>query len=226
MKDQYFGDDRDYFKYDLIINLATCLQIPRFTNIVMLTPPDDRGDGNRTNYDVENRSGDLHSFLQASVQKQCRKVSHLREFFDTSEKGIEYLPYRDDTFFDGQRRDEYFRRVPPDWMDEAVILVDPDIGLKPQSPTESSDNHVLPREMNQLRATMRTSSILVMIQFRGRMKWCDRFAYLKEKIGRFDAIYNSDIAFICLTEDHGIRTRIKDCLRGYATDQRLDIWSA
>ena len=223
MKDQYFGDDRDYFKYDLIIDLATCLQIPRFTNIVMLTPPDGSGDGNRTDYEVENRSGDLYAFLQDSVKMQRRKVSHLREFFNTTEKRIEYLPYRDDSYFKGRRRDEYFNSVPTEWLEKAVIFVDPDIGLKPRSASENSVNHVLPSEIRQLESTMGTSSILVMIQFRGFMKWCDRFSYLKEKIGRFDAIYNSDIAFICLTKDREIQTRLKACLHQHATDHQLEV---
>ena len=225
MKNQYFGDDRDYFKYDLIIDLAICLQIPRFTNIVMLTPPDGRGDGKRTNYKVENRSANLYSFLQDSIKMQCRKVSRLREFFNTMEKRIEYLPYgdKDDSCFEGRRRDEYFNSIPTEWLEKAVIFADPDIGLKPQSASENSVNHVLPREMQHLKATMWTSSILVMIQFRGRMKWCDRFSYLKEKIGRFDAIYNSDIAFICLAKDREVRTRLKACLRRHATDHQLGV---
>ena len=223
MKDQYFGDDRDYFKYDLIIDLATCLQIPRFTNIVMLTPPDRRGDGKRTNYKVGNRSRDLYTFLQASVKMQCRKVSRLKEFFKTTEKRIEYIPYKDDILFNGKRRDEYFNSIRTEWLEKAVIFMDPDIGLKPRSQRESSVNHVLPREMQHLKATMSASSILVMIQFRGRMKWCDRFAYLKEKMDRFDAIYNSDIAFICLTKDREIRTRLKVCLHQYAIDHQLEV---
>ena len=225
MKNQYFGDKRDYFKYDLIIDLASCLQIPCFTNIVMLTRSDESDDGKFTRYKPGKRNRNLYEFLQDSVKKQCRRVSRLREFFGALEKGIEYLPYRDDIFFEGRWRDEYFNSIPPEWLEKAVIFVDPDIGLKPRSPRESSVNHVLPREIRQLEATMGSSSILVMIQFRGYMKWCDRFSYLKEKIGRFDAIYNSDIAFICLVENCGMRARLKECLLRHATDHQLEVRS-
>ena len=225
MKDQYFGDERDYFKYDLIIDLATCLQIPRFTNIVMLTPPDKSSDGKFIKYRPGIRNRDLYKFLQASARKKCRSVSCLGEFFSTSKKEIEYLPYRDDTYFEGRARDEYFNAIPPCWLETAVILVDPDIGLKPRSPSLRSNEHVLPSEIHKLKAAIGSASVLVMIQFRGHMHWCERFEYLKGKIGRFDAIYNSDIAFICLTNDHAILAKLQACLRKYATDHGLDTGS-
>lgn len=44
MKNQYFGDRRDYFKYDVLERLATELhEVQRLTCLWMLTPPDGTG---------------------------------------------------------------------------------------------------------------------------------------------------------------------------------------
>ncbi len=46
MKNQDFGDARDYFKYDALERLATDLtHVDRLTCLWMLTPPDGTGQG-------------------------------------------------------------------------------------------------------------------------------------------------------------------------------------
>jgi hypothetical protein len=46
MKIQYFGDRRDYFKYDVLERLATDLdEVRQLTCLWMLTPPDGCGQG-------------------------------------------------------------------------------------------------------------------------------------------------------------------------------------
>lgn len=46
MKNQYFGDKRDYFKYDVLERLAADVpEIQQLTCVWMLTPPDTTGQG-------------------------------------------------------------------------------------------------------------------------------------------------------------------------------------
>ena len=68
MKNQYFGDIKDLFKYDLgefLINEIP--ELERFTFIPMLTPDDKGPDGNKLNYDGRPGSKNTNRTWQASV---------------------------------------------------------------------------------------------------------------------------------------------------------------
>ncbi|GAB6065515.1 hypothetical protein JCM9492_06070 [Aquifex pyrophilus] len=43
MKNQYFGDKKDMFKFGISLKLLKCLSWKRFTWIAMLTPDDSKG---------------------------------------------------------------------------------------------------------------------------------------------------------------------------------------
>lgn len=139
MKDQFFGNKRDYFKYDLVLDLMCSLGISRFTNIVMLTGSGYNTKGGKTNYSCGNRRRTLYHFLQsvANGPKDERKVVRLREYFTESYPGIEYIPYMNDSdkdqCFSGSNRDSYFDGISGADLQKAVILVDPDTGLLPRS---------------------------------------------------------------------------------------------
>ncbi len=52
MKDQYFTDERDFFKWDFLDEvLERCKELRMVTNLIMLTPADDSGQGNRDQYE-------------------------------------------------------------------------------------------------------------------------------------------------------------------------------
>ena len=237
MKDQYFGDERDYFKYDLMLDLMGCLGIPRFTNIVMLTPNDTSGQGGQTDYEPGNRRRTLYDFLrkESTGLKHDRRVVRLGEYFRENCPGIEYLPYKDDSSRDGSyltesTRNSYFEEIPRGNLQRAVILVDPDTGLCPPSGFKRSDRSewVLPNEVLDLKETMGRPSVLVLIQFRGPgLKWIERFDYIRGKLGEFDAIHNgNDPGFICLTKDPDVRVRLRECLYKYKGKvQKLKVFS-
>ncbi|MBL8136207.1 MAG: hypothetical protein JNL48_06270, partial [Acidobacteria bacterium] len=48
--------------------------------------------------------------------------------------GVKYLPYRDSEYFQNPSRVEYFEGVPTDWLAQAVVFFDPDVGLQTGSP--------------------------------------------------------------------------------------------
>ena len=50
MKNQYFGDSRDLFKYDLILRLSQKTNINRLLFASMLTVDDKSNDGNNSDY--------------------------------------------------------------------------------------------------------------------------------------------------------------------------------
>ena len=225
MKDQFFGNKRDYFKYALVLDLMCSLGISRFTNIVMLTGSGYNTKGGKTNYSCGNRRRTLYHFLQsvANGPEDERKVVRLREYFTESYPGIEYIPYMNDSdkdqCFSGSNRDSYFDGISGADLQKAVILVDPDTGLLPRSRNpRGNEGHkwVTRCEISKLKEKMGTSSILMMFQSRWREKWKSgvQFNYLKEKLRGYDIIHPRDTpAFVCLTKDPAVRTKLQEALR-------------
>ena len=64
MKNQYFGDRNDYFKYDLLISLAGQLAAKKLSIIWMLTEDDDSQHGKKTKYARGAGNSGLYEFLR------------------------------------------------------------------------------------------------------------------------------------------------------------------
>lgn len=87
MKNQYFGDTRDLFKYDLMLELLLKNDfLKRFTYIPMLTENVQNFHGRRINYD-EARAGtqrsELSSFLAKCEVENRRNIDELNKFFES-----------------------------------------------------------------------------------------------------------------------------------------------
>jgi hypothetical protein len=136
LKNQYFADRNDYFKYDLAIFLCEQLSgIKRFTFIPMLTINDGSGDGGLIDYRQGAGRSDLYRFLRESIKKKRRQVSRLREYFGGNGFQFEYRPYGDDLNkkFTHEGREAYFKDIPDDYLKHSVLLLDPDNGLEIKS---------------------------------------------------------------------------------------------
>ena len=156
MKNQYFADRRDYFKYDFIIYLVQSLALGKFTFIPMLTPD------NGTVY-VQGR-GDLplYNFLQGCLDAGRRNIALLREFFEREQPRIEYRPYKESEDLVQISRAGYFDAVPSDDLKGALILVDPDTGFEPKGKVNTA--HVRYEEITSLAGRMSHDSVLVVFQ--------------------------------------------------------------
>ena len=87
MKNQYFGDGNDYFKYDLLIFLAEELSgIKKLSIVWMLTEDDGSKDGGSGDYSRGAGNKDLFRFLQTSLN-EGRQVSRLKEYFENNHPG-------------------------------------------------------------------------------------------------------------------------------------------
>lgn len=83
MKNQYFGDRNDYFKYDLLIFLADQLAAKKLSVIWMRTDDDETQDGQKISYAKGAGDRGLYRFLQKSLDEgdETRKVSKLNDYF-------------------------------------------------------------------------------------------------------------------------------------------------
>ncbi|MBF8299342.1 MAG: hypothetical protein HW397_391 [Dehalococcoidia bacterium] len=165
MKDQFFADRNDYFKYDLMISLSEGLSgIHRFTFVPMLTPNDSTNHGNQKQYPPGNRRADLYSFLQECLRTSSRDITKLREFFGSHSYPFVYCPYADDIFFTVAERMRYFAGIPGILLENAVIFLDPDTGLQVKHMGRERAEYVLYDDVKGIYARMGDSSILAIYE--------------------------------------------------------------
>jgi hypothetical protein len=137
VKDQYFGDARDYFKYHLLEELMRNVPgLERLLCVWMLTPPDDSREGNvRFVENLELPS--LTAFLRGHLETGDHRVLHLREYFGG--RGLEYIPWGDEPpYLSGRKRHDYFATIPDDHLRNALVFFDPDVGLHEASTKKHS----------------------------------------------------------------------------------------
>lgn len=165
MKNQYFGDDRDLFKYDLAETLIRNVpSIRRFTFVPLLTPDDDSGHGDVVARNQSAPGSDnprLVDVLDSCLESGRRYISEIRAYFE--EQGIPVYIHKEDCYLDNYDRARYFDGIDDSVLTDALVFLDPDNGLEVQSPTEK---HVLTSELLDFFKRMTDSSILMFFQYR------------------------------------------------------------
>ena len=165
MKNQYFGDRNDYFKYDLLISLAGHLAAKRLSIIWMLTEDDDSQHGEKTRYARGAGNSRLYQFLRRSVDEGTRNVSKLRGFLQEAGCEFEYCPYGEERLFAHQDRHSYFGQIPNENFASSVLFVDPDIGLEARSMgAKDGPRYVTYDEVASIYGRMEAASVLVIYQ--------------------------------------------------------------
>lgn len=173
MKDQYFGDARDYLKYHLLEELIGHVPgLKRLVCLWMLTAPDGSRQGN-VPFERDPALPELSRFLQDRIDRGQRSVRFLRQYF--AGRGIAYTPWGDEPpYFANNSRDRYFAAVPGDFLEDALIFVDPDVGLTWKDPTPK---HLTYAELIGLRSRIDRDSITVVYQhFQRRPRFWDTMA--------------------------------------------------
>lgn len=166
MKNQYFGDRRDLFKYDLLLDLVKGHGSGRLTFVPMLTPNDDSGEGQLTQADSRGRRKVLYDFLKACLDNGQRDIRKLRELIPKFD--VEFMPFRDAAWFTHEHRTSYFEAVPQDHLQQSVIFLDPDIGLETGTPgymrRMGAEKYLLYADVTELWRRASTESVLVVYQ--------------------------------------------------------------
>jgi len=170
VKNQFFADKRDYFKYDLWLEVAEKLKekgIERLTLVPMLTPDDSTKEGRKVTYPEGKRRKRLYGFLQFCLAPGRRSTTRLREFL--CDERIEYHLYRDedDKGFQDGSWDAYFSAVPREWLGDAAILIDPDTGLEPRTPfwKKHPEKHVTHENIANVVSRCSGNSAVLLFQF-------------------------------------------------------------
>ena len=224
MKNQYFADRNDFFKYDLLIFLAEQLAAKRLPVIWMRTDDDETQDGQKISYAKGAGDRGLYRFLQKSLDEgdETRKVNKLNDYFKGAGHSFEYCPYGAERLFLHRDRAAYFDGIPKENLDDAVVFLDPDNGLEVKSTWDGNgDKYVKLDEVELIYSKMGQNSVLVIYQHlprrHRRLFFYSTFNQLAEKLGCAMPVSISDnmIAFIILAKDRKQQTRVREALHEY-----------
>lgn len=217
MKNQYFGDNRDLFKYDLVLQIIQSGLVNHFTLIPMLTESDDTKHGGETNRGKAKSGTDnkeLMSFLDECVKEDKRDIKQLERFF--KKKTIPITIYGKD--FSHAGRQEYFKQIVDKLHAQSLILVDPDTGLEVE---RSRETHIRYIEINNLYERMDNSSILMIYQHFPREDHHEhlhrRSEELEEKVsGELPiSIDDNENIFFFLTKDEPLEELLTKVISDY-----------
>ena len=220
MKNQYFGDIRDLFKYDLILRIIQETgSINRFLFIPMLTENDNSKNGNEINYKnakAGTRNKDLMTYLKKCVNENRRNITEIVPYFKS--KGIEIYIHKG-PFSHGKRK-SYFDRIRKKLSSQSLIFVDPDNGLEVG---RSNKKHLLYPEVKDLYNCMDEDSILMIFQYFPRE---EHPKYLRKRSNELKEltenlpIYISDneIIFFLLTKNDELKSQLEKIVNRYLID--------
>jgi hypothetical protein len=227
LKNEYFGDTRDLFKYDLVLELLSKNDfLERFTFIPMLTEDMQNLHGKRTNYG-EAKAGtqrkELIEFLKKRVAENRRNIIELEQFFRSVKlpRKVNFEIYRKDEFFSHETRARYFREITERLLSRSVILVDPDIGLEVKSIRNREENYITYAEVKLLFSRMDRNSLLLIFQFIPRVERRKYFIQigrkLKTTLNCHAVFYVSDnqVVFFILTKDLEVQNQVIKTVNRY-----------
>ncbi len=233
MKNQYFGDRRDFFKYDLLLDLVEGHGSRKLTFIPMLTPNDGSAEGTLTHYDCGERRQSLCEFLQAAVTSRQRDIRLLHQIMPQFQ--VEFRCHCDNHYLLNQDRDRYFDSLPPEWLAESVVFLDPDIGLQTGNNgymrRKGFEKYLTYAELS--RVCSRTSGSSVVIVYQHLQRNAKR--HLSDLEHRLEdlrahipaaglwAIRQGDLAFLILIQDRMRARQIEHSLATHARRHGLQL---
>lgn len=182
MKDQYFGDARDYFKYDVLESvLLADASLDQLTCLWMLTPPDATGQG-RVPFVPDPELPELTRFFRERQDPTRRRVAEMPTYL--TRRGHRVFSYRDDRAdFSNRARSNYFGEIPATALNAALVFFDPDNGLEP---TRANEKHLLYSELVGVFDRMDAASVAVIFQYFRREPsfWEVMGARIASRLGR------------------------------------------
>ena len=221
MKNQYFGDVKDLFKYDLVQWIIERIpSVDRFTFITMLTKSDGRSDGNKLDYKDRPgcRNQELVGYLSERVEDGRRNVSEIRSYYES--RGIRIEIYKESEYFEHGTRDCYFAEIPDEYLAHSVIMVDPDNGLEVK---RSNERHLLLNEVDDLYRHMSDDSILTAFQHFRREKHRVSLEKVSAALGTACGekplwICDKEIIFFMLTKKKELKSELAQVLAWYVRE--------
>jgi hypothetical protein len=169
---KYFGDDRDYFKYDMITSIFKSKLLERYVFIPMLTDHRNDNEGKKKPKFREGRCRKLYQFI---IECKHKSLNHWETWLTPHVASYKTVKPADEAYFKHEKRVRYWNQFKPliD-TDKTLVFVDPDTGLQTGIPSyrkkKGAAKYILDDELKELFDWVNPASILMIYQHLPRDK--------------------------------------------------------
>jgi hypothetical protein len=163
---KYFGDKRDYFKYDLITSIFQEKLLNSYVFIPMLTDPRDGNEGNKIPINSGDKSQKLFDFIATCKGKS---LDHWERWLTPYVFSYQTVKPADEILFRDKLRAEYWPQFTPMIKKgRALIFADPDTGLQTGRPSYRKrmgpEKYMLDDELSAIFIKLHIESLLMIYQ--------------------------------------------------------------
>lgn len=224
---KYFGDNRDFFKYDLITAVLEHSTLRHYVFVPMLTDHRNDNEGKKRPLYRGNKSEDLREFITRCADKSLAHwEAWVSRYVDSdSYKTLEPV---DEAFFSDQTRCEYWKSFQPMLRQQnALVFVDPDTGLetgkKSYLKKMGREKYLLNEELKFLIEEIDRSSVLMLYQHLPNNKYVHNESVSKklDQVRTADrtaytcAYREDDLAFLFVSKERERHKEIQRLIQNY-----------
>ncbi len=228
MNGRNFGDTRDLFKFDLVRHIMKSLpEVAGFTFVPMLTGTEAKAHRKRAaQKDLEDayRSGKAgsqnrelreHLARLQEIDNDLEYINGVSTYFENETILID-IPGKQR--FTNHDRDTYFRSVFHKFPANSLIFIDPDTGLRTDSP---DSKHLLYSEIKMVCNRMDPGSLLMIYQHFPRGKREDFIRNISGELEKWTSmtpavITDTEVVFFILTKNQKLSAKLNDIIECYA----------
>ncbi len=222
---KYYGDDRDYFKYDLISFILKNGNFKQYGFVPMLTEHRYDNEGNISPIPSNCKSNDLFNFIITHSNKDLNNWKLWLKQYVSTYNCIQ--PVNTDYFNESNRVKYWERYNEIISSNNALVFFDPDTGIQAGRASkikpEEKEKYILNNEIHTILKKLSSSSMFVIYQ---HLQW-NRNKHEQDIINKYNAlseidpvlnvlIYREvDLAFIFITKSTELRKTASIILNSY-----------
>lgn len=222
---KYFGDARDYFKYDLITSIFESNILTNYSFIPMLTDHREDGEGKKRPVRREDRSARLYEFILSRVGKS---LNYWEEWLCQYVESYNTVKPVDEILFRDESRDDYWNKFKPlAGIPKGLVFLDPDTGLETGRLSYrrrmGPDKYILNAELKDVFTDLHSESIIMVYQHLPNDKKAHKEA-TRQKLNQAQSVCNGsmvcayredDLSFLFIAKSQHLFKTLKDCLSEY-----------
>ena len=230
MKLQYMGDRRDFYKYDLLLHLATSTKLPNKITVIPMLTPDvaDSGEGRLRSYGAGRRDRGVHSFVQSLVLGDPAGFQQVTDFFAQRNVPIKFTSQ---LYLERGNREAYFAAIDAKDLDDSIVFFDPDSGFETWSRSRRDARYLRYEELDAIWRRSSNTSIMVMYQHMPRKNHKAAIPEMlarageRTSISRADFVDMGDLGFITAAHLPGAAQSLTSVLLDFASRRNIGVHS-
>jgi len=222
---KYFGDSRDFFKYDLITSALEQSSLRNYVFIPMLTDHRVDNEGRKVPRNEGDKSQELLDFVNKCGNKS---LTHWKTWLSPHVECYKTEEPVDGIYSSDKTRDQYWKPYYHMMLQEkALVFVDPDTGLETGTPSylkrKGREKYILDSELECLIQCQQPTSVLMIYQHlpNDKNKHAEAVSRKLRQVRAVDktvyacAYREDDLAFLFIAKSKSSYEDIFDVLKKY-----------